>query len=71
MGGASSRRGHGIVGAMAGGVEAASATVGRNLRSEVAAGAVFGEPSKLASGDEGWDALEACRKLQEKTLRAS
>jgi hypothetical protein len=56
---------------MAGGVEAASATVGRNLRSEVAAGAVFGEPSKLTSGDEGWDALEACRKLQEKTLRAS
>ncbi|OJU95998.1 MAG: hypothetical protein BGO23_09150 [Solirubrobacterales bacterium 67-14] len=71
LGGASSRRGHGIVGAMAGGVEAASATVGRNLRSEVAAGAVFGEPSKLTSGDEGWDALEACRKLQEKTLRAS
>jgi hypothetical protein len=56
---------------MAGGVEAASAMVGRNLRSEVAAGAVLGEPSKLTSGGEGWDALEACRRLQEKTLRAS
>jgi len=71
LGGVSSRRGHGIVGAMAGGVEAASAMVGRNLRSEVAAGAVLGEPSKLTSGGEGWDALEACRRLQEKTLRAS
>lgn len=69
LGGVSSRRGHGIVGAMAGGVEAASATVGRNLRREVEAGAVFGDPSKLTAGRKGWDALEACRKLQEKTLR--
>ncbi len=69
LGGASSRRGHGIVGAMSGGVEAASALTGRNLRSEVGQGAVFGDPSELTSGGEGWDALEACRKLQEKALR--
>ena len=70
LGGVSSRRGHGIVGAMAGGVEAASATIGRNLRQEIERGAVFGEADKLTAGGEGWDALEACRKLQEKTLRA-
>ena len=70
LGGASSRRGHGIVGAMSGGVEAASALAGRNLRAEAGEGTVFGDPSKLTSGGEGWDALEACRKLQEKTLRA-
>ena len=51
-------------------LEAASATVGRNLRREVEEGAVFGDPPSLTSGGEGWDALEACRKLQEKTLRA-
>lgn len=70
LGGASSRRGHGIVGAMSGGVESASAMTGRNLRAEVAAGEVFGDPSKLTSGGPGWDALETCRKLQEKALRA-
>jgi len=70
LGGVSSRRGHGIVGAMASGVESASAVAGRNLRREVEEGAVFGDPSKLTAGGEGWDALEACRKLQEKKLRA-
>ena len=69
LGGVSSRRGHGIIGAMSGGVESASALTGRNLRAEVASGEVFGDPSKLTAGGEGWDALEACRKLQEKTLR--
>ena len=38
LAGASTRRGHGIVGAMNGGVEAASAVLGRNLREEVEAG---------------------------------
>ena len=71
LGGVSSRRGHGILGAMAGGVESASAMSGRNLRAEVTAGEVFGDPSKLTAGGKGWDALEACRKLQEKTLRTS
>ena len=70
LGGASSRRGHGIVGVMSGGVDAASAVAGRNLRSGIAAGEIFGDPSRLTSGGDGWDALEACRKLQEKTLRA-
>jgi len=70
LGGVSSRRGHGILGAMAGGVESASACSGRNLRAEVTGGAVFGDPSKLTAGAPGWDALEACRKLQVKTLRA-
>ena len=70
LGGVSSRRGHGIIGAMSGGVESASALTGRNLRAEVASGEVFGDPSKLTAGGEGWDALEACRKLQEKALRA-
>ena len=70
LGGGSSRRGHGIVGAMVGGVESASALTGRNLRREVESGAVFGDPSKLTAGAEGWDALEACRKLQEKALRS-
>ncbi|MCB0861016.1 MAG: NAD(P)/FAD-dependent oxidoreductase [Solirubrobacterales bacterium] len=70
LGGVSSRRGHGILGAMAGGVESASAVLGRSLRTEIAEGAVFGDPSSLTSGGEGWDALEACRKLQEKALRA-
>lgn len=69
LGGVSSRRGHGIVGAMAGGVESASTAIGRNLRHEVEAGTVFGNPEKLTAGGEGWDALEACRKLQEKVLR--
>ncbi|MBN8866676.1 MAG: NAD(P)/FAD-dependent oxidoreductase [Solirubrobacterales bacterium] len=70
LGGVSSRRGHGIVGAMSGGVESAGALLGRNLRREIEDGAVFGDPSKLTAGAPGWDALEACRKLQEKTLRA-
>ncbi len=55
---------------MVGGVESASALTGRNLRREVESGAVFGDPSKLTAGAEGWDALEACRKLQEKALRS-
>ncbi|MCB8915838.1 MAG: NAD(P)/FAD-dependent oxidoreductase [Thermoleophilales bacterium] len=70
LGGVSSRRGHGILGAMAGGVESASTVLGRSLRTEINEGTVFGDPSQLTSGAEGWDALEACRKLQEKALRA-
>ena len=69
LGGVSTRRGHGIIGAMAGGVESASAVLGRNLRAEVEQGEVFGDPSRLTAGGEGWDALEACRKLQDKSKR--
>ncbi len=69
LAGASTRCGHGIVGAMNGGVEAASAVLGRNLREEVRGGEVFGDIEALTAGGEGWDALEACRKLQDKTSR--
>lgn len=69
LAGVSTRRGHGIVGAMLGGRDAAGALLGRNLQVEVDEGQVFGDPSKLTAGGEGWDALEACRKLQDKTAR--
>lgn len=69
LGGVSTRSGHGIVGAMNGGVQTASAVLGRDLRSEMSRGEVFGDPSKLTSGGEDWDALEACRKLQDKSAR--
>ncbi len=69
LGGVSTRSGHGIAGAMSGGVAAASAVLGRNLRSEIAKGEVFGDPSALTAGGEGWDALEACRRLQDKSAR--
>ncbi|MBK8294137.1 MAG: NAD(P)/FAD-dependent oxidoreductase [Solirubrobacterales bacterium] len=69
LAGVSTRRGHGIVGAMNGGVESASAVLGRNLRHEIQGGAVFGDISRLTAGGEGWDALEACRKLQDKSAR--
>ena len=69
LSGASTRTGHGIGGAMTGGVEAASAVLGRNLRTEVEEGEVFGDPEALTAGGEGWDALEACRRLQDKSAR--
>lgn len=69
LGGVSTRSGHGIFGAMTGGVATASAVLGRNLRAEVAKGEVFGDPSALTAGGEGWDALEACRRLQDKSAR--
>ncbi|MGA7398250.1 MAG: NAD(P)/FAD-dependent oxidoreductase [Solirubrobacterales bacterium] len=69
LAGVSTRRGHGIVGAMLGGRDAAGALLDRNLQEEVNDGAVFGDPSRLTAGGEGWDALEACRKLQDKSAR--
>ena len=69
LSGVSTRSGHGIVGAMNGGVESASAVLGRNLRRETEAGTVYGDISKLTAGGEGWDALESCRRLQDKTAR--
>jgi phytoene dehydrogenase-like protein len=69
LGGVSTRSGHGIVGAMTGGLASASAVLGRDLRAEVARGKVFGDPSALTAGGEGWDALEACRRLQDKSAR--
>jgi phytoene dehydrogenase-like protein len=69
LGGVSTRSGHGIVGAMTGGLAAASAILGRDLRSEIARGEVFGDTTALTAGGEGWDALEACRRLQDKSAR--
>ncbi len=55
--------GHGVVGVMTGGVGAASAVLGRNLRAQIRSGRVFGDPSRLSAGGPGWDALEASRRL--------
>ncbi|MCB0876063.1 MAG: NAD(P)/FAD-dependent oxidoreductase [Solirubrobacterales bacterium] len=69
LGGVSSRTGHGIVAAMSGGFECAAIALDRDLRAELAAGAVFGDASRLTSHLPGWDSLEASRKLQEKSRR--
>jgi phytoene dehydrogenase-like protein len=69
LGGVSSRTGHGIVAAMSGGFECAAIALDRDLRAELAAGAVFGDPSRLSARLPGWDSLEASRKLQEKSRR--
>jgi hypothetical protein len=69
LSGVSTRSGHGIVGAMTGGLATASAILGRDLRAEIARGEVFGDPAALTAGGEGWDALEACRRLQDKSAR--
>jgi ferredoxin--NADP+ reductase len=69
LGGVSSRTGHGIVAAMSGGFECAAIALDRDLRAELAEGAVFGDPSALTTHLPGWDSLEASRKLQEKSRR--
>lgn len=69
LGGVSSQTGHGIVAAMQGGFECAAVALERDLRSELAAGAVFADTSRLSSHLPGWDSLEASRKLQEKSRR--
>lgn len=61
LAGASTVFAHGIAGTMRGGVGTASAVLGRDLMSEVAAGRVFGHPSKLTGGGPGWDPWEASR----------
>jgi hypothetical protein len=52
---------HGIAGVMRGGVGCASAVLDRDLWSEVTAGRVFGDPSKLSGGGPDWDPWEASR----------
>jgi phytoene dehydrogenase-like protein len=69
LAGASARRGHGIVGALAGGRDAASNVLERDLASEVDKGAVFADVERLTAGGPGFDALAACRRLQDKTQR--
>ncbi|MCC7087990.1 MAG: NAD(P)/FAD-dependent oxidoreductase [Chloroflexi bacterium] len=61
LAGASTVFGHGIAGVIRGGVGTASLVAGRDLLAEVAAGAVFGDPSKLTAGGPGWDPWEASR----------
>lgn len=61
LAGASTVFAHGIAGVMRGGVGCASAVLGRDLQSEVAGGAIFGNPTKLTAGGPGWDPWEASR----------
>lgn len=61
LAGASTVYGHGIAGAMAGGVGAASAALGRDLMAEVRAGRVFGDPSRLPPDGPAWDPWRASR----------
>ena len=70
LAGASARSGHGIVGALVGGREAASAALGRDLQGEAERGAVFADVQQLTAGGPGFDPLEACRRLQDKSARA-
>jgi all-trans-retinol 13,14-reductase len=59
--GASTVSGHGIVGAMRGGVATAGAVLRRDLGGEIRAGSVFADPRRLSAGGPGWDPLRACR----------
>jgi phytoene dehydrogenase-like protein len=69
LAGASARHGHGIVGALAGGRDAASSVLDRDLAAEVGGGAVFADVDRLTAGGPGFDALAACRRLQDKSQR--
>ena len=66
LAGASTVFGHGIAGVMIGGVGCASAILHRNLLEEIAAGKVFGDPSKLSERGPDWDPLMASRRLSKK-----
>ncbi len=57
---------HGIAGTMNGGVGTASAILGRDLHRDIRSGRVFGDPTKLTAGGEGWDPLAASRRLSKK-----
>ena len=69
LAGASARRGHGIVGALTGGRDAASEVLERDLAGEVRDGAVFADVDRLTAGGPDFDALAACRRLQDKSNR--
>jgi phytoene dehydrogenase-like protein len=70
LAGASARRGHGIVGALMGGRDAAAEVLGRDLAHEVARGAVFADVDRLTAGGPDFAPLAACRRLQDKSARA-
>lgn len=59
--GASTVFGHGIAGVMRGGVGTAAAVLDRDLMSEIYAGRVFGDPSKLTAKGPDWDPWKASR----------
>jgi all-trans-retinol 13,14-reductase len=58
--GASTTFGHGIVGALRGGVATAGAVIGRDLMREVEGGEVFGDPAKLDAAAD-WDPWQYSR----------
>lgn len=60
LSGASTTSGHGIVGALCGGIATAGAVLGRDLMREVEDGCVFGDPSRLTS-DPDWDPWQYSR----------
>jgi phytoene dehydrogenase-like protein len=61
LAGASTQNGHGISGVIRSGTVTAGAVLERDLLAEAAAGAVFGDPSKLTAGGPGWDPWAASR----------
>jgi all-trans-retinol 13,14-reductase len=61
LAGASTIFAHGIAGTMRGGVGCASEVLGRDLLNEIQKGKVFGDPTRLAGGDQDWDPWEASR----------
>jgi all-trans-retinol 13,14-reductase len=63
LAGASTRFGHGVAGVMYGGLGAAGAILGRDLRKEIEHGQVFADASKLTAGGPGWDPFEASRRM--------
>jgi all-trans-retinol 13,14-reductase len=69
LAGASTFYAHGVLGVMLGGVACAGAVLGRDLRAEIAGGAVFADPARLSAGGPDWDPLEACRRLSRKQAR--
>lgn len=59
--GASARAGHGIAGAMVGGVACAGAVLERPLVAEVMTGTVIGDPELIPADPPGWDPVEVSR----------
>jgi all-trans-retinol 13,14-reductase len=57
---------HGIAGVMFGGLACASTILGRDLRSDVFSGKVFGDPAKLPEHGPDWDPWLVCRRLSAK-----
>ncbi|MEU7525019.1 NAD(P)/FAD-dependent oxidoreductase [Saccharothrix sp. NPDC042600] len=63
---------HGIVNVMNSGVGTASAVLGRDLLTEVKAGRVYGDPTRLTAGGPDWDPLTASKpRLADRPRRAA